>query len=100
VRKRVSAQVKPISEVVKEFEQSLEDLRPSTKRVYVAGANSVDIDAVVSLERSKLGSRVGNRLHRGIGVRPLCPLIPIPFDSGRVRHVPNLDKMAAIFAKP
>jgi hypothetical protein len=36
----VSAQAKPISEVVKEFEQSLEDLRPSTRRVYVAAAKT------------------------------------------------------------
>jgi len=34
----VSAQAKPISEVVKDFEQSLESLRPSTRRVYLAGA--------------------------------------------------------------
>jgi hypothetical protein len=38
--KRVSAQAKPISEVVKEFEQSLENLRPSTRRIYVAGART------------------------------------------------------------
>jgi hypothetical protein len=38
--KRVSTQAKPISEVVKDFEQSLENLRPSTRRVYVAGARS------------------------------------------------------------
>jgi hypothetical protein len=36
----VSAQAKPISEVVKDFEQSLESLRPSTRRVYMAGARS------------------------------------------------------------
>ena len=36
----MSAQAKPISEVVKDFEQSLEKLRPSTRRVYVAGARS------------------------------------------------------------
>ena len=36
----MSAQVKPISEVVKDFEQSLENLRPSTRRVYVAGARA------------------------------------------------------------
>ena len=35
-----SAELKPISEVVKDFEQSLENLRPSTKRVYVAGARA------------------------------------------------------------
>jgi hypothetical protein len=36
----VSAQAKPISEVIKDFEQSLEHLRPSTRRVYVAGAKA------------------------------------------------------------
>ena len=36
----MSAQAKPISEVVKDFEQSLESLRPSTRRVYMAGARS------------------------------------------------------------
>jgi hypothetical protein len=36
----VSAQPKAISEVVKEFEQSLENLRPSTRRIYVAGART------------------------------------------------------------
>jgi len=38
--KRVSAQAKPISEVIEDFEQSLEGLRPSTRRVYVAGARA------------------------------------------------------------
>ena len=36
----MSAQAKAISEVVKDFEQSLESLRPSTRRVYVAGARA------------------------------------------------------------
>jgi hypothetical protein len=36
----VSAQTKQISEVVKDFERSLENLRPSTRRVYLAGARS------------------------------------------------------------
>jgi hypothetical protein len=36
----VSAQAKPISEVVKDFEQSLAGLRPSRRRVYVAGARA------------------------------------------------------------
>jgi hypothetical protein len=39
--KRVSAQTKAISEVVKDFEHSLETYRPSTRRVYVAGARAV-----------------------------------------------------------
>ena len=36
----MSAQAKPISEVVKDFEQSLGNLRPSTRRVCVAGARA------------------------------------------------------------
>jgi hypothetical protein len=36
----VSAQAKPISQVVKDFEQSLRSYRPSTRRVYVAGARA------------------------------------------------------------
>jgi hypothetical protein len=36
----VSAQAKPISEIVKDFEQSLENLQPSTQRVYMAGARA------------------------------------------------------------
>jgi hypothetical protein len=38
--KRVSAKPKPISEVVKDFEQSLRTYRPSTRRIYVAGART------------------------------------------------------------
>ena len=36
----MSSQPKPISEVIEDFEQSLENLRPSTKRVYLAGARA------------------------------------------------------------
>jgi hypothetical protein len=36
----VSAQAKPISELLEDFEQSLENLRPSTRRVYVAAAKT------------------------------------------------------------
>jgi hypothetical protein len=36
----VSAQTKPISQVVTDFEQSLQTYRPSTKRVYMAGARA------------------------------------------------------------
>jgi hypothetical protein len=48
----VSAQAKPISEVVKDFEQSLENLRPSTKRVYVAGARAAIRAASLELWQS------------------------------------------------
>jgi hypothetical protein len=35
-----ASQANPISEVVKDFQQSLENFRPSTRRVYVAGARA------------------------------------------------------------
>jgi hypothetical protein len=48
----VSAQAKPISEVVKDFEQSLENLRPSTRRVYLAGARAAIKAASLELWQS------------------------------------------------
>jgi hypothetical protein len=48
----VSAQAKSISEVVKDFEQSLGNLRPSTKRVYVAGARAAIRAASLELWQS------------------------------------------------
>jgi hypothetical protein len=48
----VSAQAKPISEVVKDFEQSLGNLRPSTRRVYVAGARAAIRAASLELWQS------------------------------------------------
>ena len=48
----MSAQAKPISEVVKDFEQSLGTLRPSTKRVYVAGARAAIRAASLELWQS------------------------------------------------
>ena len=48
----MSAQAKPISEVVKDFEQSLRNLRPSTKRVYVAGARAAIRAASLELWQS------------------------------------------------
>ena len=50
--KRVSAQAKPISQVVKDFEQSLQTLRPSTRRVYVAGARAAIRAASLELWQS------------------------------------------------
>jgi hypothetical protein len=57
----VNAQAKPISEVVKDFEQSLENLRPSTRRVYVAGARSAIRAA--NLELWQCPSAAGKRAY-------------------------------------
>ena len=48
----MSAQAKPISQVVKDFEQSLQSLRPSTRRVYVAGAKAAIRAASLELWQS------------------------------------------------
>ena len=48
----VSPQAKAISQVVKDFEQSLENLRPSTRRVYVAGARAAIRAASLELWQS------------------------------------------------
>jgi hypothetical protein len=48
----VSAQAKSISEVIEDFEQSLESLRPSTRRVYVAGAKAAIRAACLELWQS------------------------------------------------
>jgi hypothetical protein len=48
----VSAPAKPISEVIEDFEQSLESLRPSTRRVYVAGAKAAIRAACLELWQS------------------------------------------------
>ena len=66
--KRVSAQAKPISEVVKDFEQSLENLRPSTRRVYVAGARAAIRAARLELwqcpSATELAASLGKIAHR------------------------------------
>ena len=48
----MSAQAKPISELIEDFEQSLENLRPSTKRVYMAGARAAIRAASLELWQS------------------------------------------------
>ena len=48
----MSAQAKPISEVIEDFEQSLGNLRPSTKRVYVASARAAIRAASLELWQS------------------------------------------------
>jgi hypothetical protein len=48
----VSAQAKPISELIEDFEQSIRSLKPSTRRVYVAGAKAAIRAARLELSQS------------------------------------------------
>ena len=63
----MSAQAKPISQVVKDFEQSLANLRPSTRRVYVAGARAAIRAASLELWQSPST----NELLASIGKSPI-----------------------------
>jgi hypothetical protein len=51
-RKRVKRAAKPISELLEDFEQSLRTYRPSTRRVYVAGARAAIRAASLELWQS------------------------------------------------
>jgi hypothetical protein len=71
----VSAQAKPISEVVKDFEQSLGNLRPSTQRVYVAGARAAS-------EPLAEAGQSGNKGHRDTGLPLAYGHLNIDVESG------------------
>ena len=63
----MSAQAKPISQVVKDFEQSLAGLRPSTRRVYMAGTRAAIRAASLELWQSPSA----NELLASIGKSPI-----------------------------
>jgi hypothetical protein len=93
----VSAQAKPISQVVKDFEQSLQGLQPSTRRVYVAGARAAIRAA--SLEPWQSPSR--NQLLASIGKSPIGKRARIsPFlaflGGGRLKQPVSDEEIAAL----
>jgi hypothetical protein len=66
----VSAQPKAISEVVKEFEQSLENLRPSTRRIYVANPARLGADRCAMRGAFKRNSsKMARKLPQNRGAR-------------------------------
>jgi hypothetical protein len=93
----VSAQAKAISEVVKDFEQSLETYRPSTRRVYVVGARAAIRAA--SLELWQRPST--NEILASIGKSPVEKRARIsPFldflDGGRSKESVSNEEIAAL----
>src|SRR5208283_2162120 len=95
--KRVSGQAKAISEVVKDFEQSLESLRPSTRRVYVAGARAAIRAASLELWQSQST----NEILASIGKSPLEKRTRIsPFldflDGGGSKESVSNEELAAL----
>ena len=93
---RMSAQAKPISQVVKDFEQSPENLRPSTKRVYVAGAKAAIRAASLELWQSPST----NELLASIGKSPtekrarISPFLGFLGDGRPKQSVSNEDSAA------
>jgi hypothetical protein len=82
----VSAQAKAISEVVKDFEQSLQNLRPSTKRVYVAGARAAIRVASLELWQSPsisdlLASIVKSPIEKSVRISPFLDFLGVPKES-------------------
>ena len=76
----VSAQAKAISEVIKDFEHTLETLRPSTRRVYVAGARAAIRAASLELWQSPsltdLLAGIGKSpIEKGIRISPFLDFL-------------------------
>ena len=93
----MSAQAKAISEVVKDFEQSLRIYRPSTRRVYVAGARAAIRAASLELWQSPST----NELLASIGKSPIEKRARIsPFldflDGGRSKESVSDEERAAV----
>ena len=93
----MSAQAKAISEVVKDFEQSLRTYRPSTRRVYVAGARAAIRAASLELWQSPST----NEILASIGKSPIEKRARIsPFldflDGGRSKESVSDEERAAL----
>ena len=92
----MSAQPRPISEVVKEFEQSLRTYRPSTRRVYVAGARAAIRAASLELWQSPST----NELLASIGKSPteksarISPFLEFLGGGGPKQSVSDSDSAA------
>ena len=93
----MSAQAKAISEVVKDFEQSLQNLRPSTRRVYLAGARAAIRAASLELWQSTST----NELLASIGKSPtekrtrISPFLDF-LDAGRSKESVSDEERAAL----
>ena len=78
----MSAQAKPISEVIKDFEQSLEGLRPSTRRVYVAGAKAALRAACLELWQSYSSNELLALIRESPTEKRISPFLAFLGDEG------------------
>jgi hypothetical protein len=91
----VSAQAKPISEVVKDFEQSLASLRPSTRRVYVAGARAAIRAAGLELWQSTSTSELLASIAKFHPEKRISPFLGF-LGGGRLKQPVSDEEIAAL----
>jgi len=91
----VSAQAKPISEVVKDFEQSLAGLRPSTRRVYVAGARAAIRAAGLELWQSTSTSELLASITKFHPEKRISPFLGF-LGGGRLKQPVSDEEIAAL----
>jgi hypothetical protein len=91
----VSAQAKPISEVVKDFEQSLAGLRPSTRRVYVAGARAAIRAAGLELWQSTSTSELLASIAKSPTKKRISPFLGF-LGGGRLKQPVSDEEIAAL----
>jgi len=91
----VSAQAKPISEVVKDFEQSLAGLRPSTRRVYVAGAKAAIGAAGLELWQSYSSNELMVLIRESPTGKRISPFLGF-LGGGRLKQPVSDEEIAAL----
>ena len=90
----MSAQAKPISEVVKDFEQSLQSLRPSTRRVYVAGARAAIRAASLEFWQSPSTNELLALIGKSPTGKRISPFLAFLGGGGSKQPVPDEDSAA------
>jgi hypothetical protein len=88
------AQAKPISEVVKDFEQSLENLRPSTRRVYMAGAKAALRAACLELWQNPSTDELLALIRGSPSEKRISPFLVFLGDGGPNNSLSDLDSAA------
>ena len=91
----MSAQVKPISEVVKDFEQSLQTYRPSTRRVYMAGARAAIRAAGLELWQSTSTSELLASIAKSPTKKRISPFLGF-LGGGRLKQPVSDEEIAAL----
>jgi hypothetical protein len=93
-RPDTGAQAKPISEVVKDFEQSLEILRPSTRRVYMADAKAALRAACLELWQNPSTDELLALIRESPSEKRISPFLAFLGDGGPKNSLSDQDSAA------